>query len=287
MTIDQIINVVVTVTLVEMMLATGLSLRFVDLAGVLRHYRLLFAAVLVNYVCVPAIAIVLLLWVNPHPMVAAGFLTLAVCPGAPYGPPFTAIAKGNVPTAAGLMVLMAGSSALVAPLLLSALLPFASAGKIASVNSLSILATLLGSQLAPLLVGMLIRHLRGDLAKCLERPAKMISVVLNLLALGLILATQYELLLQIRFRGFVAMAALLTASMLIGWYLGGPACGTRKSMAITASIRNAGVGLVIVTGSFPGTPAITAVVAFGFVSIFGTLAWATAVALRCRPDNQL
>lgn len=36
----------------------------------------------------------------------------------------------------------------------------------------------------------------------------------------------------------------------------------RKAMAITTSIRNVGVGLVIATSSFPGTAAVTATLAF-------------------------
>ena len=35
----------------------------------------------------------------------------AVCPGAPYGPPFTGMAKGNVPTSVGLTVMLTGSNA--------------------------------------------------------------------------------------------------------------------------------------------------------------------------------
>ena len=33
-------------------------------------------------------------------------------------------------------------------------------------------------------------------------------------------------------------------------------------MAITTAVRNVGVGLVIATSSFPGTPAVTATLAF-------------------------
>ena len=52
---------------------------------------------------VVALAVGLLLLFRPHsldpehfPLVAAGFLIAAVCPGAPYGPPFTRMAGGNV-----------------------------------------------------------------------------------------------------------------------------------------------------------------------------------------------
>src|SRR5262249_26396522 len=126
MTIDQLINVLVTITLIEMMVAIGLDVTFVDLVSVVRNWRLVARAALANYVCVPAVTVGLLLLFAPHPRVAAGFLILAVCPGAPYGPPFTAIAKGNVAVAIGLMVILAGSSAILAPILLYYLLPLMS-----------------------------------------------------------------------------------------------------------------------------------------------------------------
>jgi predicted Na+-dependent transporter len=114
MTIDQFINALVTITLIEMMVAIGLGVTFADVIRVARNWRLVAQAVLANYICVPAAAVGLLLLFRAEPMVAAGFLIAAVCPGAPYAPPFTALAKGNVPVSVGLMVMLAGTSALAA-----------------------------------------------------------------------------------------------------------------------------------------------------------------------------
>src|SRR5262245_46238795 len=135
MNTDQLINLLVTLTLIEMMVAIGLNVTFADLAGVVRDWRLVLCAGLANYVCVPAATVGLLLLFGPHPMVAAGFLVLAVCPGAPYGPPVTAIAKGNVAVAVGLMVVLAGSSAVLAPLLLGSLLPLLAGDEPLSVDA--------------------------------------------------------------------------------------------------------------------------------------------------------
>ena len=55
-------------------------------------------------------------------MVSVGFLVLAVCPGAPVGPPITAVARGECALAIGMMVILAGLSALLSPALLSVLL---------------------------------------------------------------------------------------------------------------------------------------------------------------------
>ena len=42
-------------------------------------------------------------------------------------------------------------------------------------------------------------------------------------------------------------------------------------MAMTTATRNVAVGLVIVTSNFAGTPAVTAVVAYGLISTVGAL----------------
>src|SRR5215475_7902524 len=117
MTIDKMINLLAAITLMEMMVSIGLGVRVSEVLSVAESRGLAGRALLANYVLVPAAAVGLLLVFHPEPMSAAGFLVAAVCAGAPYGPPFTGMARGNVSIAVGLMVLLAGSSALLAPLL--------------------------------------------------------------------------------------------------------------------------------------------------------------------------
>jgi predicted Na+-dependent transporter len=76
-------NILVTITLIEMMVAVDLGVTFGDLSGVASNRPLVGRAALANYVCVPVVTVELLLLFDPHSMVAEGFLVLAVCPGAP------------------------------------------------------------------------------------------------------------------------------------------------------------------------------------------------------------
>jgi BASS family bile acid:Na+ symporter len=269
--IDRLINILVMITLIEMMVAIGLSVTFADLAGVARNGRLIGRAALANYVCVPGATVGLLLLFDPHPMVGVGFLILAVCPGAPYGPPFTAIAKGDVAVAVGLMAILAGSSAILAPILLHYLLPMVSGDEPLTVDIAKIVATLLATQLVPLCVGVAVRHGRPTLAERLRKPANGVSKLLNLAAVGLILFVQFQSLTEVRPRGFVGMLALLLASWAAGWLLGGPKEDSRRAVTLTSSLRNVGVGLVIATGTFAGTPAVTAVLIYGLVEVLGSL----------------
>jgi BASS family bile acid:Na+ symporter len=271
MTIDQLINVLATVTLVELMVTIGLGVTFAEVAGVARNWRLVGKAALANYVCVPAAAVGLLLLFGATPLVAAGFLIAAVCPGAPYGPPFTGIAKGNVVVAVGLMVLLAGSSALLAPILLYFLLPVTSGDAPLQVNAAQMVGTLLIAQFLPLCAGLTVRQWRPALAARLKKPANLLSMVLNLLLLGVILTVQFDMLIGIPFRAYVGMSALVLAAVAAGWLLGGPGGDNRTAMVMVTAIRNLGVALVIATSSFPGTAAVTAATAF---AVFQTVVMA-------------
>jgi len=262
MSIDKLINVLVTITLIEMMISIGLGVTFAQVIAVARNWRTVILAGLANYVCVPAVAVGLLLLFHAHPMVAAGVLIISVCPGAPYGPPFTGLAQGNVPLAVGLMVILAGSSAIIAPLLLSFLLPMMAGNQPLRVNAAKMVTTLLVSQLLPLLAGLMVRHWRPDLAQQLQKPANKLSAVLNLAVFVFILVVQFKTLTEIRLPGFEGMSALLVASIAAGWLFGGPGGDNRTAMALTTSVRNVGVSLVIATGSFPRTHAVTAALAY-------------------------
>jgi BASS family bile acid:Na+ symporter len=263
MAMDELINILVTITLIEMMAAIGMGVRLSDIGGVVRNRRLLMRAAIANYACVPIVTVGLLLWFGSPPMIAAGFLIVAVCPGAAYGPPFTVMANGNVAAAIGLMVLLAGSSAICAPLLLRLLLPIMARSLALRVNLLKMVLTLLVSQLLPLFAGLCIRERRPALANKLKYPADRISAALNLCIFGVIVIVHFRTLLAIRALAFMGMFALLIASMAAGWLLGEGSNENRKAMGFSTSVRNVAVSLVIATASFPGSPAVTAALAYG------------------------
>ena len=271
MSLDRLLNVLVIITLIEMMVLVGLGVTFAELVDTGRNWRLVARAMAANYLFVPGAAIVLLILFAATPAVASGFLILAVCPGAPFGPPFARIARANLPVAVGLMVILAGSSSVVSPVLLRLLLPWVSGGNAPPMDLNGMVAALLGTQLLPLLFGLLVRHWRPQLAKRLLSPLELVSKVLSLTAVGLILGSQFQMLMEIRVRGFVGMLILLAASLVIGWLAGGSRREDRKTTALTTALRNVGVGLVIVTGNFAGTPAVSAALAYGILEVVGSL----------------
>jgi len=82
------------------------------------------------------------------------------------------------------MMILAASSAFLTPVLLRLLLPLVSGGSPIQVNAGKKVATLLGAQLLPLGIGLFIRHRGPAFAGRLEKPARLLSLLLNLALLG-------------------------------------------------------------------------------------------------------
>jgi len=280
MSVDKLINLGVTLTLIEMMVTIGLGVTLAQVARVAQNVHLVAKATIANYLLAPAAAVALIMVFHPHPLVAAGLLLAAVCPGAP----FTALAKGNVPVAVALMVILAGASAILAPLLLSALLPLVAGGGDLRVDTLKIVTTLLVCQLTPLFIGLVLRERRPRLAQKLKKPGTRMGIVLNIVVFITILAVQFHLLRQIHVTGFAGMLLLVVAFTAAGWLLGGPGADNRRAVALSTGVRNVGVSMVIATGSFPNTPAVTAALVFAILQTV-VLALAAAAWGRLRHDE--
>ena len=260
--------------LVTIMLSMGLQVNIPAVLASARPARRVALGLLANYLLVPAVTLGLLSVFQSDPMVSLGLLVLAVCPGAPVGPPITAIARGSVPSAIGMMVILAGSSALLSPALLGVLASRVAPDRNLSVHFMGILGTLLITQMLPLALGLGIHHAAPKVARGIVKPVGLVANLLLVALVGLILAAQHETLAAIRPRAWTGMSLLLLASLGIGWLCGGRNLATRKAMAVTTATRNVAVGLVIVTSNFAGTPAVTAVVAYGLISTLGALGFA-------------
>ncbi|HEY2914571.1 MAG TPA: bile acid:sodium symporter [Candidatus Angelobacter sp.] len=276
MRVDAIINLLATIALFFMMVGVGLGLNIRDLLKVARDWKLALRAGIANYLLVPAAAVGLLFLFQPKPMVAAGFLIAVVCPGAPFAPVLTTIAKGSTATAVGVMAILAGSSAIIAPLLLRFLLPWVAGNGDLNIRPIKIISTLIMSQFLPLGLGLALHHAKPRLAERLQAPLNRFSTLLNLGLITLILVAQFKLLQQVHLSGYLGMSMMVGATLFAGWLLGGPDRNQRKTMAITTSARNVGVALVIVASSFPGTEVVTAATAFALFQIIAVVLVAVA-----------
>jgi len=102
--------------------------------------------------------------------VLIGFIIIAMAPAAPFGPKLTQMAKGNIPLAVGLMFILAVVAVISVPITATIIL-----GGGITIDALGILMTLVFYQLIPLLLGLLVNSLWGNIAEKLKKIAGLTS----------------------------------------------------------------------------------------------------------------
>src|SRR6516225_953936 len=108
---------------VSSMMAMGVGFTVGQIAEALRDVRLVLLALLANFVVMPLGALALDRMLRLGEPLGVGLLLLGTAAGAPFLPKLTELAKGNLPFAVGIMVLLAIGTVGYLPLVLPCLLP--------------------------------------------------------------------------------------------------------------------------------------------------------------------
>ena len=268
MNTDLLLNLLTVAALFVMTVGMGLELKVSEFAGVARDKGLIVKALIANFVIQPAVAVALLYVFKPTPMASVGIVLLAACPAAHYAMPFTKIGKGNLAAAAGLLVLLALSTIVFAPLVLDLALPqFGDPSKPVHVPASNVVKTVGFIILLPLAIGMSLYHWAPALAERLRKPVNGMAVLLNVALIAAVLIIQGHQLENIKLLGgWAAMVLLSVASLAIGWVMGGPNADNRMALAHNTLLRNMGPALVIATSHFAGSMAAPVIIAATFVN---------------------
>ncbi|MGC9991030.1 MAG: hypothetical protein ABSD52_01365 [Candidatus Cybelea sp.] len=251
-------KIAATVMLVSMMLGAGLEINVEHLVAALKNYGLLARALIANLIVVPIFGVLLARAFHLDAYIAIGFVLMALAPGVP----FLVRAAGRTPGgslgfAAMLAFVMPALSIITIPL--SARFIFAS-GLIAPVATAGnipfgrIIVTLVGFQLVPLVVGLLIADRAPKLAAKLRRPLTLLFVVAVVALMVILGPTLVRAVASVYgSRGMWAILVLVLLSVGTGWILGGPQAQHRRTLSIATMLRNIGTCAVVATAAFPGT----------------------------------
>ncbi len=257
--------------LMALMLSTGLSVDWNALKIVMTRWRMMPMAVAANFLGVPLLTLGLIWIVSPAPAVALGFLTLSLVPGAPVSPAITGVARGDGPSAIGLMVGLGLLSVFLTPLLLRALVPFVLPASPLVIPIRMIALSLLLIQIVPLVAGLAVRHNFPAAAERMVRPSRMIGGLLLLGVVAALAGPACQTLGMVRIRGWTAISVLMAGCLAMGWWSGGRTREERIAGAVAASVRNVAAALVVTNAMAAGTLAPPTVLAYGLLSTVAVL----------------
>jgi bile acid:Na+ symporter, BASS family len=222
------------------MLAVGLSLTIREIVAPLRNGKLVFLALLANFVLMPLGAFGIARIFRLDQPLAVALLLLGAAAGAPFLPKLAGIAKGNLAFAAGLMVLLMVLTVAYMPLVLPLLLEGV------SVDPMKIARSLVLVMLLPLGAGLAVNARFGSIAERIRFPLNRISSISLVLLIVLLLVTNFQNVISLfGTRGILASILFLFAGAGIGWLLGGPGLGTKGVLALATAQRNITAALVV------------------------------------------
>ena len=144
--------------LITSMLAMGMSLTVKQIIDPLRNVKLVLLTLVSNFVLVPALAFLLRVVLPLGQPQATALILLGACAGAPFLPKLAQMAKGDLATSVGMMVLLMVVTIFFAPLVLPLVLPGAQVDVGAIARSLILL------MLLPLVIGLLVKWRYADTA---------------------------------------------------------------------------------------------------------------------------
>lgn len=254
--LQQIIPLMITISLAGLVLAVGLHASVGDLLFVLRRPKLLIRAILAVIV-IPPIASGLLVALLPlDPIVKAAIMLMAVSPVPPLVPGKELAIGGRKEYAYGVYVAMALLTLVSVPVVFA--IASRAFGRADHVSFAAIAGTVLAGVLAPLAVGMVVRRLAPAVAQRTWSIIYKISFVLVLLAfLPVLYAAGPALLEMIGDGTLLAMAAATVIALAAGHLLGGPDLRDRATLAMASSVRHPGIAMLI-AGAVFNNPRVTA-----------------------------
>jgi BASS family bile acid:Na+ symporter len=243
---ETILIISIYLFIMTSMLFIGLGHTYRDILAPFKNVKLVLFALLVNLVLIPVAGYLIATVFALSGALLIGFLLMTSAPGASYAPRIAEIAEGDVPFSTGLMFLLSTVALVSAPITILLLLPEGS-----TVSVWPVIRTLLLLMFMPMVIGLLIRARRPSIAEKLMGPVVWTSYIMILVVMLTALAAKLfspdpvgGLISLFGTLGIISIVLAVGISVILGYLFGGPAEGTRRSLATGSANRNTGMALL-------------------------------------------
>jgi BASS family bile acid:Na+ symporter len=171
-------SIALPVALGIVMLGLGLSLRPHDFAGVARHPKAVIVALVCQLVLLPALCFGLVLLFQLPPVLAVGMMLLAASPGGTTANLYSHLFRGDVALNVTLTAINSVIAAFTLPLIVNLSITYFDPGDgqvgIQFSKALEVFAIVL----LPVVLGMLVRWWKPEFAQRMDRPVRIVSIII-------------------------------------------------------------------------------------------------------------
>lgn len=244
-------TVVLPLALFLIMLGMGMSLVPDDFKRVLRYPKAAIIGLFNQMILLPIVGFGLVKVFALDPMLAVGMMIIAACPGGVTSNLITHVCKGDAALSITLTAINSVLTVITIPLIVSwSLGHFTGASQAIELPVIKTILQIFAITILPVGLGMLIRHFKPDLAKRLDRGARIASsVIFIVIVIGLV--AKNIALLKTHFTSLASVTiALNLSTMAIGFIIAKLAkLKLPQTLAITieSGVQNGTLAIVIAT----------------------------------------
>jgi len=252
-----------------MMFGVSLELRPDDFTRILRAPKAPAIGMAVQFVLLPAATCLLTVLLPIDPSLALGMILVATCPSGTFSNIMTWLGRGNVAVSASVTAVSSLTAGIFTPLnfaLYAGLNPATRAllTKI-SIDPVELLGMVLLVLLLPMVVGMMLGRRKPQLARRLERPLRVFSLLVLLAFVGGALVKNYQQFLQYFHLFFWLVVGLNAMALALGygcarlWKL---APADVRAVTLETGIHNSALGMALILTFFPQASGMLLIAAF-------------------------
>jgi len=245
--LEIIFNISMIVFVAGSMITLGLSLSVSQIIEPFKNIKLVFFSIVANFIVVPLFAFGLLWLLQVPEGVRIGLLLLAICGGAPFIPKIVEVAKGKVPGAIGLMLLLLLITIFFMPFAIPMIFPGVSE------SAWDISKSLIFTMLLPLILALFVKARFSDIAGRIHPVTEKLT---NLAVLILLVAVLF-----LHTKTIIAHTSDLPIILLfflgataIGYCTGGKDRDARIILSVGTGLRNPPVAILVASQNFPSEP---------------------------------
>lgn len=237
-----LMNIAVITFSISTMLSVGLGHSPREVFAPMLDSRGVIRALLANFVMVPLLALGITRVLPLGASYDTALILIATAAGAPFLMKLTSVARGNVPLAASLTMLLLPATVLYMPFAVPLMVPEA------RVTPAAIGFPLLWTMILPLILGMMVHvRFRAFAARIQPGIGRLSTVALVVLVAATILAN-FRGIVQIISRGaFVSPLLLVLGALALGYVLGRDYRGGHVVLGLGTGQRNIAAAMVVAT----------------------------------------
>ena len=260
---------VLNITLAIIMFGVALGITIQDFKRLFSSPKIVLTGIFSQFILFPFVTFLLVHLIDPYPSIALGMIMVAACPGGNISNFMTQLANGN----AALSITLTAFATLVAVVMTPLNLAFwgnlyeptANILKTVELDPwelVKLVTLILG---IPLLIGMLVRHYKSELAEKLSKVLKPLSMIIFLIFIVVAFSQNFDIFLDYIHYVFFIVLFHNFSGYIAGFYFAKVvklSYKDQKTMAIETGIQNSGLGLLLVFAFFEGLGGMALCVAF-------------------------